>query len=147
MVVCVDTHTFLEEIHILNRGAFFLLCGDLLSGLAVVVVKKIPPQILPKRVASIPCSSTLLALPPPTLPPRGWRRCRFGVVVDSSHNGSIQRGCYAQPVPPSETRACRARADCKRREEVRVDQAHICNSLSQHLLPQTHWTYDVILYF
>lgn len=72
-------HTSLEEIHILNRGAFVLLCGALINDVAVVTVVKpiiITPQIIKQHMTTLPSLSTLLAGPPPPAapPPRGRRR-------------------------------------------------------------------------
>lgn len=109
MTPCI--HTFLEKIHILNRGAFVLLCGAHIHHIAVVDEVKpiiITPQII-KHVATLPSSiPTLLAgPPPPTAPPPCWQRRGWrgpGTEVDSSYHGRIYRGPDALPVPIGETR-------------------------------------------
>lgn len=108
---CESIHTSLEKIHVLNGGAFVLLCWGLNNDVHFVVVKQviIAKQITKQHIAVLSCSLCTIpaGLPPPMLAsPRWCRRCGLLIEVDSSHHGSIYWGADALPVHTGEMRAC-----------------------------------------
>lgn len=105
-------HTFLEEIHILCRGALLLLCCSPSSVKVIVVVPQVvivAPQVVEMHKAVLPPS--LLAVPaglPLSVarPSSWWRRCGLWSEDDFSNHSGIHRGPDAMPVFHGETGAC-----------------------------------------